>query len=104
MSDGRYRFDHFTPTGKWFGQYLLTPYSQTEEHLKPELLSSVFVRIPATGQVIYKGRAGGFGNLIKVRHRNGYITYYGHLSRFGPSIEVGARGDDHDRKSRDRRI
>lgn len=33
------------------------------------------------GTVIRAGRAGGYGNLIEVRHRNGITTRYGHLSR-----------------------
>lgn len=45
----------------------------------------------ADGEVIYKGTNGGFGRLVKVRHNNGYISYYGHLSRYGSGIRVGAR-------------
>ena len=39
--------------------------------------------------MIYRGYAGGFGNLVKIRHSRGYVSYYGHLSRFGPGLEVG---------------
>jgi murein DD-endopeptidase MepM/ murein hydrolase activator NlpD len=45
----------------------------------------------ADGRVIYKGYAGGFGNLVKIRHSRGYVTYYGHLSKFGAGMKVGAR-------------
>lgn len=45
----------------------------------------------ADGEVIYRGRAGGFGNLVKVRHRNGVISYYSHLSKFGRGLRVGQR-------------
>jgi murein DD-endopeptidase MepM/ murein hydrolase activator NlpD len=45
----------------------------------------------ADGEVIYKGRNGGFGRLVKVRHNNGYVSYYGHLSRFGGGMRVGSR-------------
>jgi murein DD-endopeptidase MepM/ murein hydrolase activator NlpD len=45
----------------------------------------------ADGRVIYKGYAGGFGNLVKIRHARGYVTYYGHLSRFGAGMKVGTR-------------
>jgi murein DD-endopeptidase MepM/ murein hydrolase activator NlpD len=41
------------------------------------------------GKVIYRSRAGGFGNLVKVRHGNGYISYYAHLSRFAEGLKVG---------------
>ncbi len=41
------------------------------------------------GKVIYKGWAGGFGRLVKVRHTNGYVSYYAHLSRFAKDLRVG---------------
>jgi murein DD-endopeptidase MepM/ murein hydrolase activator NlpD len=43
----------------------------------------------AGGEVIYNSRAGGFGNLVKIRHDGGYVTYYGHLSRFADGLRVG---------------
>jgi murein DD-endopeptidase MepM/ murein hydrolase activator NlpD len=43
----------------------------------------------ADGKVIYRGWAGGFGNLVKVRHSNGYVSYYAHLSRFAKGLKVG---------------
>jgi murein DD-endopeptidase MepM/ murein hydrolase activator NlpD len=43
----------------------------------------------AGGEVIYSSRAGGFGNLVKIRHDSGYVTYYGHLSRFADGLRVG---------------
>lgn len=33
------------------------------------------------GVVIFTGYDGGYGNLIKVDHGGGYVTYYGHLSK-----------------------
>jgi murein DD-endopeptidase MepM/ murein hydrolase activator NlpD len=35
----------------------------------------------ADGTVIFAGRQGGYGNLIRIRHPNGYTTGYAHLSR-----------------------
>jgi murein DD-endopeptidase MepM/ murein hydrolase activator NlpD len=43
----------------------------------------------SAGEVIYNARAGGFGNLVKIRHDSGYVTYYGHLSRFADGLRVG---------------
>lgn len=35
----------------------------------------------ASGTVIFVGRDGGYGKLVKIRHPNGYVTSYAHLSR-----------------------
>lgn len=45
----------------------------------------------ASGKVIFRGVQGGFGKLVKVRHSNGYVSYYGHLSRFASNLPVGAQ-------------
>ena len=45
----------------------------------------------ADGTVISCGWSGGFGKQVVLRHPNGYRTYYGHLSRYGPGIRRGAR-------------
>lgn len=38
------------------------------------------------GTVTYAGWNGGYGNFIKIKHDNGYETYYGHLSSIGVSV------------------
>ncbi len=43
----------------------------------------------ADGRVIYRGWSGGFGNLVKIRHNTGYVSYYSHLSRFAKGLKVG---------------
>lgn len=47
------------------------------------------------GRVIFAGRKGGDGNLVKVQHSNGYTTYYMHLSRIlvrdGQRVDQGQR-------------
>ncbi len=45
----------------------------------------------ATGTVTFVGRNGGAGNMVRLRHSNGYETNYLHLSRFGKGIRKGAR-------------
>ncbi|MEO0280214.1 MAG: peptidoglycan DD-metalloendopeptidase family protein [candidate division WOR-3 bacterium] len=45
----------------------------------------------ADGEVIFAGWKGGYGNFVKIRHKNGYITGYGHLKRISSFIRKGKR-------------
>lgn len=46
------------------------------------------VRSAGKGRVVYKGRQGGYGKAIKIKHMYGYVTLYAHLSRYA-KIRVG---------------
>ena len=43
----------------------------------------------ASGRIEYAKRCGGYGKSVCIQHGNGYKTYYGHLSRYGPNIKKG---------------
>ncbi len=43
------------------------------------------------GTVISCGWGGGFGNQVVLRHGNGYVSCYGHLSKYGAGIRRSAR-------------
>ncbi len=43
----------------------------------------------ADGRVVYAGRLGGYGNVIKIRHRDGFLTLYAHLHKFRRGIRRG---------------
>jgi murein DD-endopeptidase MepM/ murein hydrolase activator NlpD len=43
----------------------------------------------ANGVVSYSGWMSGYGRLVKIRHSDGYETYYAHLSRFANGLRVG---------------
>ena len=49
------------------------------------------VRAIGDGIVIAAGWMGGYGNAVDIRHSNGYVSRYGHLSGFGQGIHRGAR-------------
>ena len=42
-----------------------------------------------SGKIIYAKRAGSYGNLIKIRHADGYETRYAHLKSFRRGIRYG---------------
>ena len=43
------------------------------------------------GTVIRAGWGGGLGNMIEVRHPNGFVTRYGHMKGFATGLRVGSR-------------
>lgn len=47
----------------------------------------------ADGEVTFSGRNGGYGNFVKLNHRNGYKTAYAHMNRIavrkGKSVKKG---------------
>lgn len=45
----------------------------------------------ADGVVDSAGWAEGFGKQVVIRHPNGYMSYYSHLSKYGSGIKVGKR-------------
>ena len=49
------------------------------------------VHVTADGTVTLAARNGGGGNMVTVRHTNGYVTNYLHLSRYGKGIRRGTR-------------
>ncbi|MDP9176793.1 MAG: M23 family metallopeptidase [Gemmatimonadota bacterium] len=49
------------------------------------------VRSVGDGVVIFAGRKGGYGNVIDIRHRNGFVSRYGHLRGFARGVRGGSR-------------
>ena len=49
------------------------------------------VKATADGVVSFVGKAGGYGNAIKISHQGRYDTVYGHLSRFAKNLHKGQR-------------
>lgn len=42
-----------------------------------------------SGKVIFAGRTRGYGNLIKIRHSDGYMTLYAHMKSFRRGMKRG---------------
>ena len=43
----------------------------------------------ADGRILFAGRLGGYGNVIKIRHRDGFMTLYAHLHKFRRGMRRG---------------
>jgi murein DD-endopeptidase MepM/ murein hydrolase activator NlpD len=43
----------------------------------------------ANGVVSYAGWMSGYGRLVKIKHANGYESYYAHMSRYATGLRVG---------------
>ena len=62
-----------------------------KKHEGLDYAAAMGTRVMAAGDgtVTKAGRSGGYGNLVEIRHLNGIITRYGHLSRI--DVHVGQR-------------
>ncbi|MEP6691019.1 MAG: M23 family metallopeptidase [Gemmatimonadaceae bacterium] len=49
------------------------------------------VRSIGDGTVIFAGKRHGYGNVLEIRHRNGYVSRYGHLRAFAATARAGRR-------------
>ena len=51
------------------------------------------IKVAASGTVIFAGYSGGYGNVVKVSHGNGVMTYYAHCSKLyvsaGQKVNAG---------------
>ena len=62
-------------------------------HLGVDYAAPVGTPVVASGDgvVTYSGWKRGFGKLVQIRHPNGFVTSYGHLSRFARGIKRGRK-------------
>lgn len=49
------------------------------------------VRAIGEGTVIRAGWGGGYGNVLEIRHKNGYVTRHAHLRGFAKGVRKGTR-------------
>lgn len=62
-------------------------------HLGVDYAAPTGTRVVAAGngRVRYRGWKGGYGNLVEIKHGNGFTTYYAHLSRFARGLRRGSK-------------
>ena len=51
------------------------------------------VSVSGDGEIVFSGYNGQYGKLVVVKHRNGYKTYYGHLSKIAKGLRTGKHID-----------
>ena len=49
------------------------------------------VRSSGEGKIIYRGKKGGYGNVVIIQHGSRYTTLYAHLSKFNRKARSGRR-------------
>ena len=77
--------------------YNLRRFHPVQKRVKPHLGTDYAaprgtpIMSTADGVVVERGRRGGNGNFVKVRHSKQYTTQYLHMSRFKDDVRVGSR-------------
>ncbi|MGH8131070.1 MAG: peptidoglycan DD-metalloendopeptidase family protein, partial [Steroidobacteraceae bacterium] len=49
------------------------------------------IKAAGAGQVVSRGRSGGYGNHVVLAHKNGVTTLYAHMSRYTRGLSAGDR-------------
>ncbi|MCK4427291.1 MAG: M23 family metallopeptidase [candidate division Zixibacteria bacterium] len=68
-------------------------FKRRQPHLGVDYAAPVGTPVVASGDgvVVYAGWKRGFGKLVQIKHPNGFVTSYGHLSRFARRIKRGVK-------------
>ena len=78
----RFSYSRFHPVFKRFQPHLGVDYAAP---------AGTPVVSSGDGTVTFAGWKKGFGKIVEIRHPNGFVTSYGHLSRFAKGIRTGAK-------------
>jgi murein DD-endopeptidase MepM/ murein hydrolase activator NlpD len=68
-------------------------HNERRAHIGVDYAAATGTPVMATsdGTIQVRGVQGGYGNLVQIRHSNGYMTRYAHLNGFASGIAVGSR-------------
>jgi murein DD-endopeptidase MepM/ murein hydrolase activator NlpD len=83
----------FRRVSSTFGMRFHPILGRWKAHKGTDYAASSGTPVRAVGDAVVEraGWAGGYGNVLQLRHRNGYVTRYGHLRGFAKGIRAGAR-------------
>ncbi|HUF12744.1 MAG TPA: M23 family metallopeptidase [Longimicrobiales bacterium] len=93
LAFSRYPLDYVRITSTFAWRRYHPVLGRNRPHLGTDFGASTGTRVRATGAgtVSFAGRNGGYGNLIKIRHHDGYETRYAHLRGFASGVRAGTR-------------
>ena len=68
-------------------------FKRYQPHLGVDYAAPVGTPVVASGDgvITFAGWKRGFGKIVEIRHTNGFLTSYGHLSRFARGIRKGVK-------------
>tara|TARA_E500000075_G_C6824635_1_gene237239 strand:- start:179 stop:682 length:504 start_codon:yes stop_codon:yes gene_type:complete len=68
-------------------------FKKVRPHLGTDYAAPTGTPIYSTGdgKIIFKGKKGGYGNTIIIKHGNIYSTLYAHMSKFKKGMRVGKK-------------
>ena len=84
---------HYTRVSSPFSLHRFDPVAHVwRPHYGVDLAAPIGTPVHAAGdgRVIYAGRDGGYGNLVKIKNFGPYTTRYAHLRRFAHGLHVGS--------------
>lgn len=85
---------HFTRISSKFNPNRLHPIHKTKRpHRGVDYAAKTGTPIYAAGdgKVIHRGKKGGYGNCVIIKHGQQYSTLYAHMSRFNSKVRNGSR-------------
>lgn len=93
LAFSRYPLDYVRITSSFSWQRYHPVLGRNRPHLGTDFGAAAGTPVRATGagRVSFAARNGGYGNLIKIRHHDGYETRYAHLRAFAPGVRAGTR-------------
>ncbi len=93
-TDGFYGTYSFTWPAPYYGSVSGNDYWAGHQAIDAQCFQGDSIFASDSGVVVYAGAiSGGYGNMVAIDHRNGYLTIYAHLSGFnvscGQSVSQG---------------
>ena len=85
---------HYRRISSGFSYSRLHPvFRRYQPHYGVDYAAPVGTPVSAAGEgvIVFAGWNGGLGKTVKIKHSKGFVTSYGHLSRFASGIKKGKR-------------